>query len=540
MKAKSKYRFIITLILFSFSGLLVAQFNPLSKEGREAAKKAAAEKRLLEEKRASFLKKKKYPMPVNVSKKFKKKSELLEIVKKEEEEAKISLKGLAKTMYVDPLKKTANIRKKNVATENNSYVEPISYSLNQFEIIGPVLKDFGGLLGAMYWTSEEQKAPKEKLKGVKTGMIATGQSIKLEEQADGNKILVAEGSTMKEGKVGTAYFEEESGFPSERSVQESLNSDGSVSTSLQDKLKHISRPVIKTAYQEFSYEVKIKNKVQTECKCQSKYFLDTRDEQIDFEEILGSMVHTHLKWWRTLDKVEKLGYNSELSCSFSVDKVLYEFTINDDQRYPFFDGQIRKSSKKSSALYSIKQVLDTEWGKDIYHPPSRTFVVSDEDNTELLVTTSGLEVIPPEEPVKKLGFKSGFKMMKEMAVEQTKAIATGGDVENLDLSFMEKRINRKALHVSKDIGKKDELAFNLIGTVLSNFDLVNYPYIWYTSTRNEIGENLGLIPKYNPNAVERIASPSATETPTDGLGVSFGITIKNPDYIYWKKHLENN
>jgi len=40
--------------------------------------------------------------------------------------------------------------------------------------------------------------------------------------------------------------------------------------------------------------------------------------------------------------------------------------------------------------------------------------------------------------------------------------------------------------------------------------------------------------------VERIASPSATETPTDGLGVSFGITIKNPDYIYWKKHLENN
>ena len=109
---KAKYRFIITLIIFSFSGLLVAQFNPLSKEGREAAKKAAEEKRLLDEKRASFLKKKKYPMPVNVSKKFKKKSELLEIVKKEEEEAKISLKGLAKTMYVDPLKKTANIRKK--------------------------------------------------------------------------------------------------------------------------------------------------------------------------------------------------------------------------------------------------------------------------------------------------------------------------------------------------------------------------------------------------------------------------------------------
>ncbi|GIS57708.1 MAG: hypothetical protein CM1200mP1_16460 [Candidatus Neomarinimicrobiota bacterium] len=106
----------------------MAQFNPLSKEGREAAKKAAEEKRLLEEKRASFLKKKKYPMPVNVSKKFKKKSEFLEIVKKKEEEEKISLKGLAKTMYVDPLKKTANIRKKNVATEINSYVEPISYS----------------------------------------------------------------------------------------------------------------------------------------------------------------------------------------------------------------------------------------------------------------------------------------------------------------------------------------------------------------------------------------------------------------------------
>ena len=44
---KAKYIFIITLIMFSFSGLLVAQFNPLSKEGREAAKKAAEEKRLL-------------------------------------------------------------------------------------------------------------------------------------------------------------------------------------------------------------------------------------------------------------------------------------------------------------------------------------------------------------------------------------------------------------------------------------------------------------------------------------------------------------
>ena len=537
---KAKYRFIITLIMFSFSGLLVAQFNPLSKEGREAAKKAAEEKRLLEEKRASFLKKKKYPMPVNVSKKFKKKSELLEIVKKEEEEAKISLKGLAKTMYVDPLKKTANIRKKNVATEINSYVEPISYSLNQFEIIGPVLKDFGGLVGSMYWTSEEQKAPKEKLKDVKTGMIATGQSIKLEEQADGNKVLVAEGSTMKEGKVGTAYFEEESGLPSERSVQESLNSDGSVSTSLQDKLKHISRPVIKTAYQEFSYEVKIKNKVQTECKCQSKYFLDTRDEQIDFEAILGSMVHTHLKWWRALDKVEKLGYNSELSCSFSVDKVLYEFTINDDQRYPFFDGQIRKSSKKSNVLYSIKQVLDTEWGKDVYHSPSRTFVVSDEDNKELLVTTSGLEVIPPEEPVGKLGFKSGFKMMKETAKEMAKTAATGGDPENMDLSFVEKRINRKALHVSKDIKKKDELAFNLIGTVLSNFDLVNYPYMQHSYTWNEKGQNLGFIPKYNPNAPEFIDNPNATKTPDDGFQIRFDDQINNPDYLYWKKHLENN
>ena len=534
---REKYIFIITLTIFSFSGLLMAQFNLLSKEGREAAKKAAEEIKLLEEKHSALLKKNNYPMPVNVSKKFKKKSELLEIVKKEEEEAKVSLKSFAKAVYVDPLKKTANIRKKNVATEINSYVEPISYSLNQFEIIGPVLKDFGGLLGAMYWTSEEQKAPKEKLKGVKTGMIATGESIKLEEQADGNKILIAEGSTMKEGKVGTAYIEEENGLTSERLVQESLNSDGSVTTSLQDKLKHISRPVIKAAYQEFSYEVKIKNKVQTECKCQSKYFLDTRDEQIDFEAIFG---RPHSEWWRALDTVEKLGYNSELSCSFSVDKVLYEFTINDDQRYPFFDGQIRKSSKKSNELYSIKQVLDTEWGKDIYHPPSRTFVISDEDNTELLVTTSGLEVIPPEEPVKKLGFKSGFKMMKEMAVEQTKAMATGGDVENLDLSFMEKRINRKALHVSKDIGKKDKLAFNLIGTVLSNFDLVNYPYMQYPYTWNEKGENLGVIPRYNPNAVERIDNPNATETPTDGLGISFGVTIKNPDYIYWKKHLENN
>jgi len=67
---RSKYIFIITLIIFSFSGLLMAQFNLLSKEGREAAKKAAEEIKLLEEKHSALLKKNNYPMPVNVSKKF--------------------------------------------------------------------------------------------------------------------------------------------------------------------------------------------------------------------------------------------------------------------------------------------------------------------------------------------------------------------------------------------------------------------------------------------------------------------------------------
>ena len=191
-------------------------------------------------------------------------------------------------------------------------------------------------------------------------------------------------------------------------------------------------------------------------------------------------------------------------------------------------------------MYSIKQVLDTEWGKDVYHSPSRTFVVSDEGNKELLVTTSGLEVIPPEEPVGKLGFKSGFKMMKETAKEMAKTAATGGDPENMDLSFVEKRINRKALHVSKDIKKKDELAFNLIGTVLSNFDLVNYPYMQHSYTWNEKGQNLGFVPKYNPNAPEFIDNPNATKTPDDGFQIRFDDQIKNPDYLYWKKHLENN
>ena len=54
---RSKYIFIITLIIFSFSGLLMAQFNLLSKEGREAAKKAAEEIKLLEEKHSALLKK---------------------------------------------------------------------------------------------------------------------------------------------------------------------------------------------------------------------------------------------------------------------------------------------------------------------------------------------------------------------------------------------------------------------------------------------------------------------------------------------------
>ena len=488
----------------------------------DEAIKAAEERKKLEADRSVLLRKKVYPIPINTSKKFKKKSNLVEIVKKEEKEVKLSLKSFAKAVYVDPLKKSLNVRAKDVVTDYNGYIEPTTYFLNRYEISGPVLTDFGGLLGATYWTSEINEAPKERLKDVKRGTIVTGQSLE-------------QGPREMEGNVGTAFIEQADGSISERGVSESLRPDGTVVISIEDNLNHIGRPIVVHALQEFSYEVKLKDKVQTECKCQSKYYLNNEDGQIEWT-YTGRYIESapHSWWWKTVAIVEKLDYNSELNCSFSVDEVLYEFTLKDDERYPLFDGQIRKSSKGSSKSYSIKQVLDTEWGKDIYHPVSRTFVVSDADNTELLATISGLEVIPPREPVKKLGFKSGFKMMKETAVAQTKAMATGGDVENLDLSFMEKRIIHKALHVSKDIGKKDELAFNLIGTVLSNFDLVNYPYV--------IGENLRLIPRYNPNAVERIADPNATETRTDGLSLIkiTDITIENPAYLYWKKHLEKN
>ena len=197
------------------------------------------------------------------------------------------------------------------------------------------------------------------------------------------------------------------------------------------------------------------------------------------------------------------------------------------------DGQIKKSSKKSNASFTIRQTLDTEWGKeDLYYPPSRTFIVTDEENTEFLVTTSGLEVIPPEEPVGKLSFKSGFKMLKEQTVEMSKTAAMGGDLENMDLSFMEKKNIHKALHLSKKIDKKDKMAFNLIGTVLSNFDLINYSFAVSENNRN--------IPKYDPYAPALIDDPDAAKTPDDGgLRVSFDRQIDNPDYIYWKKHLEN-
>ena len=157
---------------------------------------------------------------------------------------------------------------------------------------------------------------------------------------------------------------------------------------------------------------------------------------------------------------------------------------------------------------------------------------TDEENVELFVTTSGLEVIPPEDPVGKISFKSGFKMLKETTKEMTKTAATGGDPENMDLSFMEKRNIHKALYLSKNIDKKDKLAFNLIGTVLSNFDLINYSFAVSENNRN--------IPKYDPYAPVLIDNPDATETPDDGFSISFDVQIDNPDYLYWKKHLENN
>ena len=64
---------------------------------------------------------------------------------------------------------------------------------------------------------------------------------------------------------------------------------------------------------------------------------------------------------------------------------------------------------------------------------------------------------------------------------------------------------------------------------------MQHSYTW-----NEKGQNLGFIPKYNPNAPEFIDNPNATKTPDDGFQIRFDDQIKNPDYLYWKKHLENN
>jgi hypothetical protein len=503
---RTKYRFIITLAILSFSGLLMAQFNPLSKEGREAAKREAEEIKLLDAKRAALLKKNNYPMPVNVSKNFKKKSELVGIVKEEEEEVKVSLKGFAKAMYVDPLKKMPDaIRGKNMVADGNGYIPPETYFVDRYNITGPILTEFkGGLIAIDYWSRKAHAAPKEKLKNVKSV------------------------SSSEELNNGTAYRELADGTVGERSIQESRNESG-VRKTLKDQLHRIGNPIVEYILQDFSYEVNIKNKLQTECKCESKFYLDNKEGQVKFP------INTkdHSSWWRMVAIAESLGYNSELNCSFTVDKVLYEFTINDDQRYPYFDGQIKKSSKKSNASFTIRQTLDTQWGKeDLYYPPSRTFIVTDEENTEFLVTTSGLEVIPPEEPVGKLSLKSGFKMLKEQTVEMSKTAAMGGDLENMDLSFMEKKNIHKALHLSKKIDKKDKMAFNLIGTVLSNFDLINYSFAVSENNRN--------IPKYDPYAPALIDDPDAAKTPDDGgLRVSFDRQIDNPDYIYWKKHLEN-
>ena len=162
---RTKYRFIITLAILSFSGLLMAQFNPLSKEGREAAKREAEEIKLLDAKRAALLKKNNYPMPVNVSKNFKKKSELVGIVKEEEEEVKVSLKGFAKAMYVDPLKKMPDaIRGKNMVADGNGYIPPETYFVDRYNITGPILTEFkGGLIAIDYWSRKAHAAPKEKL-----------------------------------------------------------------------------------------------------------------------------------------------------------------------------------------------------------------------------------------------------------------------------------------------------------------------------------------------------------------------------------------
>ena len=514
---RSKYIFIIVAV-FSFSGLLMAQFNPLSKERREAAKKEFEETKLLEAERTALLKKNNYPMPVNVSKKFKKKSELIGIVKEKEEEAKVSLKGFAKAVYIDPLKKAPDsIRGKNMVKGGNGYIPPETYFVDRYNITGPKLTEFkGGLIAIHYWSMKAHEAPKEELKNVRTGEVQTGQSLQ-------------SGPRMVKGNIGTAYRKLADGSIRERKIQESIAPDGSIVYKLKEKLQKIGNPIVEDIIQEFVYDVKIKNKVQTECKCESKFYLDNKEEQVKFP------INTkdHSSWWRIVAIAESLGYNSELNCSFSVDKVLYEFTLNDDQRYPYFDGQIKKSSKKSNASFTIRQTLNTEWGKeDIYYPPSRTFIVTDEENLELFVTTSGLEVIPPEEPVGKLSLKSGFKMLKETTKEMAKTAATGGDPENMDLNFMEKKNIHKALYLSKNIDKKDKLAFNLIGTVLSNFDLINYSFA--------VSENNRSIPKYDPYAPELIDNPDAAKTNDDGFQIIFDDQIANPNYLYWKKHLDNN
>ena len=252
-------------------------------------------------------------------------------------------------------------------------------------------------------------------------------------------------------------------------------------------------------------------------------------------------------------------YNTKLECSFSVEGDSYILNLSDVERYPFYDGTVTRNGE---ILYSIKQILDSEWGGDNYHTPTRSFKVS-KNGEDMFAVTSAIESKPPE--LTKVSGKSAFGGMMKGMKAATKAGFQGKDAGaamNENNVFGETATLKKALLFNNSMGDNEKLPSFVVGTILSNFKTV----YGNETPRNEkfrsfhdyVGGD-----KYNPysaellNQMERLSTAQADDPfaisdyethivrkyPLSRMSVKKINNMNylvNPEFLYWKKHLPSD
>jgi len=640
-----KFRLITilsTVLLFSVSNVLQGQ--GFLKRMKAEQKKAADKEKARLDVNASFyelLQNKQYPVATSLSDAFKSNYSVTELIPYEKKEKastrllKMNVKGSKGGGLGAKLIGGAIAKKKNLSLDlhekmefardwryRTGYVVPHRNTVGNYNIVGPIFKDFSapdeefnleshddgnsymrGDEGTRYWGIDRSPLAKEVIvkidgKDIKRGPDPfDGVHDSNHQWLDGDDLFYAD---MSWGDGRIRLIDVKTRIPKSRrklsEYKENLENAKQIA---------FHGNYIKSTKQEFGYSVQSSDDPDDkyDCFCKAKYGVNDLDKIVESVKnsdlysglselpkgfpkdqlplFIDHVIARKVKFILNSSSTPDSDYNTKLECSFSVEGDSYILNLSDVERYPFYDGTVTRNGE---ILYSIKQTLDSEWGGDNYHTPTRSFKVS-KNGEDMFAVTSAIESKPPE--LTKVSGKSAFGGMMKGMKAATKAGFEGKDASAALVDsnpWAETRKIKKSLLINKNISDSDKLPVYILGTALSHFKPVyghkitlrhkaaEISLLGKVMTEAHITKSTGIYlgsDRYNPYAVQYITwNPDGSHGSSGGYernimtkyssnydmgkesrgSFQYGPQVTgndgkplyskiNPEYLYWLKHL---